>query len=100
MASLAPQVYQGYLELKVSPDQREIPVSPAAPAHLVDLDLMALRELKVTLVFPVYPELVAPPDLPLVAHRGSQAPPDPLDQWDPQDSLDQTERRETPALQV
>lgn len=99
-AFLAPQVYQEYLEVKVSLEPREILASLAAPVHLDDLDLMAVRELKVMLVHLVYLELVAHPDPPPLAHWGNQAPLDPLAQWDHQDSLDQTERRETPALQV
>lgn len=103
LAFLDPQVCQECLDLKVSLDQREILVSLAAPVHPDDLDLMADRELKVSPVALVYLELVAHLDLPQPAHWGSQAPLDPLDQWDHQarkDSLDQTERRETPVLQV
>lgn len=100
LASLVHQVYQEYLDLKVSPDQREILASPAAPVHPDDLDLMVLRELKVSPVHLVYLELVAHLDPPPPARWGSQAPLEPLARWDHQDSLDQMERRETPALQV
>jgi len=43
----APQVYREYPEVKVSPDQRETPASPAVPVHLGALDSMDLRDLKV-----------------------------------------------------
>lgn len=41
------QVYQEYPDLKVCPDQRETPGSPAALVHLDDLDLMVVRAPKV-----------------------------------------------------
>lgn len=100
LAFLVPQVYQEYPDLKVSPDQREILASLAAPVHPDDLDLTAVRDLKVSLVHPVYLELVAHLDPPSPVRGGLKAPLDHLAQWDHQDSLDQTERRETPALQV
>lgn len=100
LAFLAPQVYQEYLEVKVSPDQREILVSLAAQVHLEDLDLMAVLELKVSPVHLVYLEVVAHLDPPPLDHLGHQAHLDSLAQWDHQDSLEQTDRRETPALQV
>lgn len=46
---LAHLVYQEYLELKVSLDQREILDSPAALVHQDDLDLMASQDPKVFL---------------------------------------------------
>lgn len=48
---LARQVYQEYLDLKDSPDQREILVSLAALVHLDDLDLTALQGLKVVIIY-------------------------------------------------
>lgn len=96
----APQVYREYPEVKVSPDQRETPASPAVPVHLGALDSMDLRDLKVTPVHRVSPELGAHLEPPPLAHWGSQAPPDSLAHLDHQGSLDQTEGRETPALQV
>lgn len=100
LASLAPQVYQEYLDLKVSLDQREILVSQEVPVHLDDLDLMAVRGLKVSPVYLVHLDSVAHLDPPSLAHWGHQAHLDSLVQWDNQDSLDQMERRETPAPQV
>lgn len=97
---LAPQVYQEYPEVTVSPDQRETLASLAAPVHLDALDLMDLQDLKVTPVHLVYLELVAHLDPSPLAHWGRQGPLDLLAQWDHQGSLDQTEGRETPALQV
>lgn len=46
---LALLVYREYLGLKGSRDQREIPDSQAAPVLLDEMDLMAVRELKVNL---------------------------------------------------
>lgn len=100
LAFLARPVYLEYLELKASQDQREILVSPVALVYLDDLDLTELQELKVSLVYPVYLELVALLDPPLSAHWGHLAHLDPLAQWDHQDSLEETERRETLVLQV
>lgn len=51
MVFLARQVYQEYLDLKDSPDQREILVSLAALVHLDDLDLTALQGLKVVIIY-------------------------------------------------
>lgn len=100
LAFLALQVYQEYMDLKVSSAQKETLASLAAPVHLDDLDLMDLRDLKVIPVHLVYPELVAHLDPSPAAHWGSQDHLDPLAQWDHQDFPDQTEGRETPALQV
>lgn len=47
LAFLGPQVYQEYLEVKGSQDQRETLVSLAALVHLDDLDLMAVQGPKV-----------------------------------------------------
>lgn len=99
-AFLDPQVYLEYLELKVSLAQKETLASQVAPVHLDDLDSMAPRDLKVTPVHLAHLELVVPPESPPAAQWGSQAAPDLLAQWDHLDSLDQMERRETPALQV
>lgn len=95
-----------YLEspaLKVYLDQREIPVSLEALVYPDEVDLTAPQDLKVTLVCRVSLELVAHLDLPLSGHWVHQAHPDFLDQWDLQarkDSQEETEPRETLALQV
>lgn len=97
---LARQVYQEYLDLKDSPDQREILVSLAALVHLDDLDLTALQGLKAIRAYLVHLELVAHLDPPPLAQWDNLAHLDLLAQWDHQDSLDQMVRRETPVLQV
>lgn len=100
MDSLVLQVYQEYLEVKEYPDPREILVSLAALEHQGDLDLMVVQDLKVTPVYLVSLELVAHPDPPPLAHLDPQAPLDPKALWVHQDSQEEMERRETPALQV
>lgn len=100
MDSLVLQVYQECLELKEYRDPREILVSLVVLDRQDDLDLMALQELKVTPVYLVSLELVAHPDPPPLAHLGPRAPLDPQAQWVRQDSREQMEGRETPALQV
>lgn len=74
------------LDPKDFPDLKEIPVSPATPVNLDDQALTAARDLKVTQVSLVSPELVAP-QAPLPS--GARAPPDPLgppEQQEPPDS--------------
>lgn len=100
LASLVLQDYQEYPVEKVSLDQRETLVSRAALVHPDDLDLMEVQDLKVSPVFLVFLEHVAHLDLPPLVHWVHQAHLDPPAQWDPQDSLEETERRGTRVLQV
>lgn len=97
---LALQVYQEYLDLKDSLDQREILVSLAALVHLDDLDLTAVQELKAIRAYLVHLELVDHLDPPPLAQWDNLAHLVLLAQWDHQDSLDQMVQRETLVLQV
>lgn len=97
---LVPQVCQGYLDLKASLDLREILVSLAALVHQDDPDLMGLRDQKVTPVHLADLELPVLLDPPPLAHWGPLVLLDNKARWDHQDSLEQMEQRETPALQV
>ncbi|KAG7218682.1 hypothetical protein INR49_019806 [Caranx melampygus] len=85
---LAHLVYQEYLGLKVSLDQRVILVSLEAPVHQDDLDLMVPQDPKVSPVHLVSLELVAHLDPHPLAHWGPQAQVDLQAQWDHQDSLE------------
>lgn len=93
-------VYLAYLDLKGSQEQKEILVSLVVLVCLDDLDSMAPQELKVSPVYLAYLEDVALLDPPSWARWDHLAHLEPLAQWDHQDSPEETERRETPVLQV
>lgn len=93
-------VYLESLELKVSPDRREILVSLEAPVHQDDLDSMELRDRKVSPVHLVYLEGVAHLDPPALDLLEPRAPLDLQARWDHQDSQEQMEPKETPAPRV
>lgn len=100
LAFLAPRVYQEHLERRASTDRKETPASPEAPAHPGALDSMALRDRKVSPDHRAHLELVAHLESPTPVQWGRQDHLASLAKWDLQDIPDQTEGRETRALQV
>lgn len=97
---LALQVFQEYLDPKVSPDQREILASQAALVPQVGVVLMAVLDLKVNLEHLVFPELEAHLEIPFRALWESQAHLELQARSDHQVTLEETERKETPVHQV
>lgn len=94
------QVFQEYLDLKVSPDQRATLDSQEVPVPLDEPDLMVVQDLKVNLEHLVFLELEAHLEILFRAHWGSQAHLDLQARWDNQVTPEQMVGRETPVHQV